>query len=202
MIRLLLVDDHPVAMAGLTATLADTEDIEIVGSAVSLAEIAPAVAASRPDVVLCDVELGDGRTLNVPRDLGEGAPPVLYFSSYDYPSFIRAAFDGGAAGYLVKSAPLADIVAAIRTVAAGGTSFEWRHLRAARGAPRMPSAREGQVISLVAAGSTNAEIGAELGIDERTVESHLRRLFDRYGAESRTELVKYAVLAGWIDLNR
>jgi DNA-binding NarL/FixJ family response regulator len=66
----------------------------------------------------------------------------------------------------------------------------------------MPSAREGQVISCVAAGSTNAEIGAELGIDERTVESHLRRLFDRYGVESRTELVKYAVRAGWIDLNR
>jgi DNA-binding NarL/FixJ family response regulator len=93
------------------------------------------------------------------------------------------------------------VVAAIRSVAGGGTAYASRDLRNARKAPRIPSSRELQVISLVATGISNAEIGLALGIDERTVESHLRRLFDRYGADSRTELVTYSAHAGWIDLN-
>lgn len=201
MIRVVVVDDHPVAAAGVVAALADAGDIEVVGTARTLAEIEPLVAAARPDVILCDIQLGQERTLDLPRLLVSPAPPVIFFTSYDYPSYIRAALDAGAAGFVVKSAPLADVVAAIRSVAGGGTAYASRDLRNARKAPRIPSSRELQVISLVATGISNAEIGLALGIDERTVESHLRRLFDRYGADSRTELVTYSAHAGWIDLN-
>jgi DNA-binding NarL/FixJ family response regulator len=200
-IRLVVVDDHPVAAAGVMAALADAGDIETVGVARTLAEVGPVVEAARPDVILCDIQLGSERTLDLPRRLAPPAPPIIFFTSYDYPSFVRAALDSGAAGFVVKSAPLGEIVAAIRSVAAGGTAYDSLHLRNARKAPRMPSSRELQVISRVAAGSSNAEIGDALGIDERTVESHLRRLFDRYGADSRTELITYSVRAGWIDLS-
>jgi DNA-binding NarL/FixJ family response regulator len=199
-IRLVVVDDHPVVAAGLLAALAGSGDIEISGVATTMAEAESVVASVRPDVVLCDIQLGTERALDIADHLAAPVPPIVFFTSYDYPSYIRAALDAGAAGYVLKTAPLGDIIAAIRTVAGGGTAYAARHLRGARGAPRMPSSRELQVISMVALGSSNAEIGAALGIDERTVESHLRRLFDRYGADSRTELSTYSVRQGWIDL--
>jgi DNA-binding NarL/FixJ family response regulator len=194
------VDDHPVASAGVSAGLMESGDIEIVGVARALGEIAPLVARVRPDVVLCDIQLGQERALDVARHLGAQAPPVIFFTSYEYPAYVRAAVESGAAGYVLKSAPIEEVIAAIRTVAAGGTAYASRHLRGARGAPRVPSDREQQVIALVSRGRTNAEIGEELGIDERTVESHLRRLFDRYGVDSRTKLVFFCAQNGWVDL--
>jgi DNA-binding NarL/FixJ family response regulator len=199
-IRLVVVDDHPVVAAGLLAALTSAGDIEIAGAAATVAEARSVVSSVRPDVVLCDIQLGSERVLDIADHLAAPAPPIVFFTSYDYPSYVRAALDAGAAGYVLKTAPLAEIVSAIRAVAGGGTAYTSRHLRNARVAPRMPSGRELQVISLVARGSSNAEIGAALGIDERTVESHLRRLFDRYGADSRTELSTYSVRQGWIDL--
>ena len=201
MIRLVVVDDHPVSSAGVVAALTDAGDIEVAGMARTLDEIESVVAAARPDVILCDIQLGADRAIDLPRRLAQPAPPVIFFTSYDYPSFVRAALDNGAAGFLVKTAPLTEIVAAIRAVAGGGTAYGSRHLRDARNAEKMPSSRELEVISMVAAGSSNAEIGTALGIDERTVESHLRRLFDRYGTDSRTELITHCVRAGWIDLS-
>ncbi len=200
-IKVAIVDDHPVTSAGVAATLAEAGDIEIVGRAGAIGEIQGLVESAAPDILLCDIQLGDDRALGVPSMLAQPAPAVIFFTAYDYPSFMRTALDGGASGYVLKSAPPEELVAAIRAVAAGGTAWESRHLRAAHKAPRMPSDREMEVLALVAAGRSNAEIGSQLGIEERTVESHLRRLFDRYGASSRTELSAYCVRNGWIDLN-
>lgn len=94
---------------------------------------------------------------------------------------------------------MAEIVAAICSVAAGGTAFTAAAIEDARDAPRPPSDRELQVIWLVAAGHSNDEIGARLGLTEKSVESHLRRLFGRYAVVSRTELSLTAVRQGWID---
>ena len=201
MIRLMVVDDHPVSAAGVVAAITAGGDIEVTGMASTLGEIEAVVAEARPDVILCDIQLGPDRTIELPRRLPQPAPPIIFFTSYDYPSFVRAALDNGAAGFVLKTAPLGEIVAAIRSVAGGGTAYGSRHLKDAHKAERMPSARELQVISLVAAGRSNAEIGAGLKIDERTVESHLRRLFDRYDADSRTELITHCLRAGWIDLS-
>lgn len=201
MIKVALVDDHPVATAGIAAALSEAGDIEIVGRASSLDDVSRLVSETAPDVLLCDIQVGRERALHVPELLGPPPPAVLFFTGYDYPSFVRAALDGGAAGYVLKSAPLEELLVAIRAVAGGGSHWDARHLRQARGAPRMPSDRELEVVVLVGAGRSNAEIGARLGIDERTVESHLRRLYDRYGVGSRTELSAFCVRSGWLDLN-
>ncbi len=126
-------------------------------------------------------------------------PAVLILSGFDMPSLVRAAFERGAAGYLVKTADTDEILAAIRTVAGGGTAFSAAHVRSVRTAPRRPSDREIQVIGLVSAGASNGEVASLLGLSEKTVESHLRRLFDRYGVLSRTELVVLALREGWVS---
>jgi DNA-binding NarL/FixJ family response regulator len=199
MIRVLIVDDHPVTSAGVASALSDA-GIEIVGVADTLAAARTLIATLAPDVVLCDVQLGQERSLGLPREIDNPRPAILFFTSYDYPSFVRAALDGGAAGYMLKSAPIAEVVAAVGTVAAGGSMFAVRDIRSARRAPRIPSNRELEVIRLVALGRSNAVIGATLEIAERTVESHLRRLFSRYAVDSRTELTLISVRMGWIDL--
>jgi DNA-binding NarL/FixJ family response regulator len=201
LIRVAILDDHPVAAAGVAGALVEAGDIEIVGRASSVGEVTGLVQATTPDVLLCDVQVGRERALRVPALLGPPPPAVLFFTSYDYPSFVRSALDAGAAGYVLKSVPLEELVAAIRAVAGGGSAWDAQHLRQAHLAPRTPSDRELEVVALVAAGRSNAEIGAQLGVDERTVESHLRRLFNRYGVNSRTELSAFCVRNGWIDLN-
>ena len=125
-------------------------------------------------------------------------PAVLLLSGFGHASVVRAAIDRGAAGYLDKGAEMATIVDAIRTVAGGGTVFRAADLAASREAPRRPSDREIEVIAQVVAGSTNAEVAAALGLSEKTVESHLHRLFDRYGLLSRTELAVLAMNEGWV----
>ena len=125
-------------------------------------------------------------------------PAVLLLSGYGQPSLVRAAIDRGAAGYLDKGAEMAAIVDAIRAVAGGRHGLPCGDLRAARDAPRRPSDREIEVIAHVVAGSTNAEVAAALDLSEKTVESHLHRLFDRYGLLSRTELAVLAIDEGWV----
>lgn len=200
MIRVLVVDDHPVTARGVADALREAGNVEIVGVAETLDRARALIAELSPDVVLCDVQVGSERTLGLPRELHDPAPPILFFTSYDYPSFVRTALEGGGAGYVLKSAPIAEVVAAVRTVAGGGSMFAMRDLRNARRAPRMPTDRELEVIRRVALGQSNAEIGEALDIAERTVESHLRRLFSRYAVDSRTELTLTCARMGWIDL--
>jgi DNA-binding NarL/FixJ family response regulator len=115
---------------------------------------------------------------------------------------MRAAFERGASGFLDKSIDPVEILAAVREVAGGGTAFSGRALDAARDAPRTPSGREQQILDRLRRGSSSDEIGKDLGISTRTVESHLRRLFDRYGVFSRTELTVFAIQQGWVDADR
>lgn len=200
LIRVLIVDDHPVTSKGVAGALQDAGEIEVVGVAETLAAARSLIASLNPDVVLCDVQLGPERSLGLPREIDDPGPAILFFTSYDYPSFVRTALEAGAAGYILKSAPIADVVAAVRTVAGGGSTFAMHDLRAARRAPRIPTDRELEVIRLVAVGKSNSDIGEALEIAERTVESHLRRLFSRYSVDSRTELTLISARMGWIDL--
>jgi len=201
-IRVAVVDDHPATADGLAALLAAEGDITVVGTARDVAGARELVVRAAPDVVLCDIELTDGsrgfELLGASGPADGHSPRVVFLSSYDYPAFHALALDRGAAGYLLKTAPVPEIVAAVRTVAAGGTAFMLRSLRAARVARRRPSDRELAVLELVAAGCSNAEVGKRLGIGTKTVESHLRRLFARYGVDNRTELAYLAQGEGWI----
>ena len=204
MIRLVVVDDHPAIAAAIGAAVRDRDDVHLVATAANALEAAEVVAATNPDVVVCDLWLdGQPDGLDVLEQVvaaGTTAPRVLVLSGFDQPSFLRAAFEGGAAGYVSKAAPVEEIVDAVLAIAAGESRFPDVTLRALRDAPRRPSDRELAAIRLLAQGSSNDEIAVGLGISIKTVESHFRRLFGRYGVLSRTELAMLAVREGWLGL--
>ena len=186
----------------MTAAVRGHRDIEIVGHATDVEAAIRLIEGARPDVILCDVWLGgEPGGLELARRFGgPSGPVVLMFSGFEQPTFLRAAFESGAAGYLSKSAELDAILEAVSAVAAGETRFPAVTLGALRDAPRRPSPREIEAIRLLAKGSTNDEIATGLGISIKTVESHLRRLFGRYGVLSRTELAMLAVREGWLGV--
>jgi DNA-binding NarL/FixJ family response regulator len=201
-IRVVLVDDHPAILEAIASAVSAAPDLVLAGTARSLADVRALLAdpgVAPPDVVVTDVQLaGEAEGLRVIEAAGPNGPAVLLLSSFDQPPLIRTAFERGAAGYVIKTSEVAEILDAIRTVAAGGTAFSAAMLRAIRSAPRRPSEREIEVLGLVCGGASNDEIGAALGVTEKTVESHLRRLFDRYGVLSRTELAVLALREGWV----
>jgi DNA-binding NarL/FixJ family response regulator len=202
-IRVGVVDDHPSIVAAVSEAVAAADGLDLVGSGRTFDDAIDLLP--RVDVLVCDVQL-DGhaeglRVLEVARRAAT-PPAVLLLSGFGHQSVVRAAIDRGAAGYLDKGAEVAAIVDAIRTVAAGGTAFRASDLQASRSAPRRPSDRELEVIAGVVAGSTNAEIAARLGLSEKTIETHLHRLFDRYELLSRTELAVLALNEGWVADHR
>jgi DNA-binding NarL/FixJ family response regulator len=202
-IRILLVDDHPAILDAIAAAVRAAPDLALAGTARTLDEARDLAGGSRsvsPDVIVTDVQLaGEAEGLRLLEAVGSPTgPAVLLLSSFDQAPLIRTAFERGAAGYLLKTSEVSEILDAVRTVAAGGTAFSAAMLRAIRSAPRRPSDREIEVLTLVCGGASNDEIGASLGVTEKTVESHLRRLFDRYGVLSRTELAVLAMREGWV----
>ena len=199
-IRVVLVDDHPAILDAVGSAVRAAPDLMLAGTARSLEDaLALLATAGTVDVVVTDVQLaGEAEGLRLLDAIGGEGPGVLLLSSFDQPPLVRTAFERGAAGYLLKTSELPEILDAIRTVAAGGTMFSAAMLRTIRTAPRRPSDREVEVLTLVCAGATNDEIGGRLGVSDKTVESHLRRLFDRYGVLSRTELAVLALREGWV----
>jgi DNA-binding NarL/FixJ family response regulator len=199
-IRLVAVDDHPAILAAVAEGAGAAPDLELVATAGSVEEAVDRITEHAPDVLVCDVWLGagaDGLRL-VERYGGAGRPRVVVYTGFDHRSFLRAAFEAGAAGYVSKAEPIGVLLDAVRSVASGETVFPPVTLVALRDAPRRPTDREIQTIRLLAGGATNDEIAMQLGISIKTVESHLRRLFGRYGVLSRTELAILAVREGWL----
>jgi DNA-binding NarL/FixJ family response regulator len=201
-VRVVLVDDHPAILEAVSAAVRGAPDLVLAGTARSLngaRALLDGPGATACDVIVSDVQLaGEAEGLRILEAAGSDGPAVLLLSSFDQPPLIRTAFERGAAGYLLKTSEVTEILDAIRTVAAGGTAFSASMLRAIRSAPRRPSDREIEVLTLVCGGASNDEVGVQLGVTEKTVESHLRRLFDRYGVLSRTELAVLALREGWV----
>ena len=199
-IRVVLVDDHPAIVAAVGDAVRSAPDLVLAGTARSLDDARHLLSVtSDVDVLVTDVQLaGEAEGLRLLDAVGPDGPAVLLLSSFDQPPLVRTAFERGAAGYVLKTSEVPEILDAIRTVAGGGTAFSAAMLRAIRSAPRRPSDREIEVLTLVCGGASNDEIGARLGVSEKTVESHLRRLFDRYGVLSRTELAVLALREGWV----
>ena len=202
-IRVGVVDDHPVVGEGTAALLRTQPDLAVVGVAGSLeaAREAGLTDATAVDVLLLDIRLGTDSGLRLLSDVasrGEAPlPAVIVLTAYDYPQYADAALSLGAAGFVLKTAPLPELVDAIRRVASGGLAFSVRPSNA--GLARL-SPREHDVVRLVADGRTNDEIGSALQIGSKTVETHLARLFERLGVASRTELAMRAVREGWLDV--
>jgi DNA-binding NarL/FixJ family response regulator len=207
-IALAVVDDHPsIALAIEAATRAELRrgperPIRLIGSARTVETALELLRhdTARPDVLLCDIQLESGIDgLEVVEAAQRAGVRAIVLTSFDRSSLMRAAFERGASGFLDKRSDPTEILAAVRAVAAGGTAFSAASLDAARTAARPPSTRELQVIGLIQRGATSDEIGGRLGISSRTVESHLRRLFDRYGVVSRAELAVLAMNEGWVE---
>jgi DNA-binding NarL/FixJ family response regulator len=193
-IRVAVVDDHPLVREGTAALVARQGDMEIAGTAASLDELRPMLHGS-VDVLLLDLRLGEASGFDLLRQSGDGPmPAVVVLTSYDYPQYADAAMRLGAAGFVVKTAPTTELLDAIRRAAAGGLAYGVRP-----GGGVALTAREREVVQLVVDGASNDEIGGRLGISSRTVESHLRRLFERLDVASRTELAARALREGWLE---
>ena len=202
MIRLAIIEDHPAIAEGLTALLRGEPDVTVVGTARDSVAADRLIQSQTPDVVLCDIRLAgtvDGLEILARHTPG---PAFIMLSAYSYPSYYVAAVERGAKGYLSKMASIERILTAVRTVAAGGTAFPDDVRRAVRTALRPPTPREAQILALVAEGHANAEIADRLSLRVKTVESQLRRMFDRYDVASRTSLVRVAQRQGWIEGDR
>ena len=197
-IRLLIVDDHPVVRDGTAALLASVPGIAVVGTAGSIDEATALIAAVPADVLLLDIRLGTDSGLRLLTETADDAPAIIVLTAYDYPQYAEAALRLGASGFVLKTAPLDELLDAIRRVATGGMAFSIRP-RAGAGLARL-SERELDVVRLVVDGRSNDEIGARLGIGPKTVESHLRRLFERFDLASRTELATRALREGWLEV--
>ena len=210
MIRIAIADDHPVVREGLVAMLETEPDFQVVGTAATGAEAVALVARTDPDVMLLDLELPELDGVAVLRRLVAEVARVrvIVFTVFDTDERIIAAVEAGAAGYLLKGAPRAELFAAVRTVAAGGSLLasvaSSAVLRRVRGEvpPGGPSLtlREREVLEALARGLGNKQIAAELGVSERTVKFHVSSLFAKLGAGNRTEAVTIAARAGLVSI--
>ena len=214
MIRVALVDDHPIVRDGLVAVLSDEPDFEVVGTAPTAEDALRLVSAQRPDVMLLDLELPGMGGVEALPELAKASPTtrVIVFTAYDTEERVIGALRAGAKGYLLKGATSEEIAQAIRTVHAGGSHLsprvaatvvaELRGERAGSGSPartRVAAAlttRERQVLRLVADGRTNKEIARELSITERTAKFHVTSLLNKLGADNRAQAAVLAVQRG------
>jgi DNA-binding NarL/FixJ family response regulator len=209
LIRILVVDDHPVVRAGLVTILGTQSDFVVVGEAEDAETAISRLLTRRPDVLLLDLEMpgGDGiELLRRARESGSDAR-ALVFTAFDADDRILAAVRAGAQGYLLKGAPREELFRAIRVVYAGGSLLEpvvaSKLLRQVRH-PATPdvrvTARELEVLRLVARGRQNKEIARDLAVTERTVKFHLSALMRKLGVGNRVEAVSAAIRLGLIDL--
>lgn len=204
MIRLLIVDDHPVVREGLAAILEDEAGFQLAGSVGSAEEALAVAPRAWPDVILLDLELpgldGVAAILRLTTAVPEARIVVL--TAYDTDERVLGAIRAGARGYLLKGAPAEEIVRAIRAVHAGGSYLASRVaakvLTQMRGTGRSTvlSERERTVLRRVANGLSTKQIAGELGITERTVKFHVSSIMNKLGAETRAQAVAEAARRG------
>jgi two-component system, NarL family, response regulator NreC len=209
-IRVLIVDDHGVVRTGLRRVLDAESDIETVGEAADAERAIFEAIATKPDVILLDVTTPARNGFEGMRTILQAVPDasVLAISTRNDPRYVREAFDAGASGYMLKAAADAEVVGAVRAVAAG----EW-HVHPSLGAELFAaeaeeqrraeedplSDREREVLRLLALGHTNQEIAKILLVSVRTAETHRAHIGQKLGLSSRAELVRYAISTGLFD---
>jgi len=208
-LRVLLADDHPVVRRGIAALLSTLDGVELAGEASTGAEAIREAVLLRPSVVVMDVRMPDMDGVEATRRLAAAAPEcaVLMLTMFDDDETLVAAMRAGARGYPLKGAAQEDILQAIRSVARGqvvlGPGVARRlleQLSAPRPAPAAPfpelTARERQILDLVAAGRNNTAIAAEIGVATKTVVNHVTAIFAKLRLASRAEAIVLAREAG------
>ncbi len=199
-IRVVLADDHTLMRRSLRLLLDGEDDVEVVAEAFDLATVVSHVGRHRPNVLVADLRLPTGSSIDVIRKLRAQAPntEVVVLTMDESPLFAQHAMDAGAIGYVLKDRADSELVTAIRCAANGA---EYVSARVATGLDALRKAvdrdsltpREIEVVRLVALGLTSAEIAVKLRLSRRTVETHRARIFDKLGLSTRAELVRFAL---------
>ncbi len=214
-IKVLLADDHPAFREGLSRLLSEQDDLLIVGEAVDGEEAVKLANELKPDVAVVDVAMPKLSGIEATKRIKEVCPDtaVLIVSAYDDQQYVINAIEAGASGYLLKSARVRELAAAIRAVHNDEMIFDssaarkvFNSMTVSKDEPGTvePSSplnrRELEVLKLTAKGMSNKEIAQELTISTRTVQSHLVNIFTKLNINSRTEAVLHALREGWITL--
>lgn len=209
-IPVLVVDDHPLFRAGICDRIQSGNDqIVVVGEAGSGEQACEQVAALRPAVVLMDIAMPGMNGIEATRIVASSWPEVavIILSVYDDDQYIQAALKAGARGYLLKTVEATELRESISRVARGGSALApsvmrtvLRQLSGAQPATTALSERERQVLELVAHGAANKTIASQLSLSTRTIDAHLRNIFDKLGVTSRTEAVTLALRLHSIQL--
>lgn len=196
---ILIVDDHPMVRDGLRARLSSVPHLAVVGEAEHLAEAFELAARLQPDIVLSDIAIkGGGTGIDLTRRLAEQHPGicVLILSMHDSAEYVQQAMAAGARGYIVKDAPSQQILAAIQSVAAGGTYLSPAVsdlLFRTRSEERSLSARETEILACLAQGQSSKQMAKAMAISVRTVESHRQSIKRKFNLSGQAELVSFAV---------
>jgi DNA-binding NarL/FixJ family response regulator len=209
MIRLLIVDDHPVVRDGLRGMVAGEPDLEVVGEAGDGREALALAPRVRPDVALVDLRMPELDGVATIRALRERHPEVrvLVLTTFDSDRDVVSAIEAGATGYLLKDAPRAELFRAVRAAARGESVLAPAAASRLVGQLREPAApaltaRELQVLELVARGASNREAAARLHVSEATVKTHLVHAFGKLGVGDRTAAVTVALERGLLGRDR
>lgn len=218
MIRVVIVDDQPVVRAGIARILGPDDGFEVVAECDDGDEVHAAVVAHAPDLVLMDVRMRrmDGVTATRALHAEAGAhPPVLVLTTFDDDDALWGSLDAGAAGFVLKDASAADLLAAARAVAGGAAWLDPKvaprvldafraHVRPRqrdRARVEQLSDREHDVLRLMARGATNSEIAARLIVGEATVKTHVGSIFAKLGVRDRAAAIVFAYDHGLVDAN-
>jgi two-component system NarL family response regulator len=205
LIRVLVVDDHPVIRDGLSRIISGEDDMEVVGEANNGRVALSLAAETNPQIIIMDLSMPEMGGLEAMAEIHKTNPGVRFivFSVFKGEEDIHRALKAGASGYLFKVVQRAELVAAIRMVAAGHPYLPLQvaeRLRFRHPADEL-STREFEVLSGIAAGRTNRAIGEELGISEGTVKAHVNKILTKLGAKDRTQAVVFAFERGIIHFD-
>ena len=206
-ISVLLVDDHALIREGIRRAFEQTDDLEVVGEAASAAEALALHRHHSPDVLVVDVNLGDGSGIEVVRQVREERPEagLVVLTMYDGDEHLLAALEAGASAFVLKGAPVDEVVQAARRAHAAPSTFSADGLAAAMrrkmAAPAVSlTPRETEILRLLAAGNSVAQVSQQLYVSASTTKTHMVKLYEKLGAANRTQAVMNAVRLGLIDV--
>jgi DNA-binding NarL/FixJ family response regulator len=204
-VRVLLVDDHALIRDGLRRAFEQTDDLEVVGEAASCEEALAMVRAFAPDVAVVDVNLGDGSGIDLAKQLRAMRSDLglVICTMYEGDEHLLGALEAGASGFVLKSAPAEDVVTAARQAATAPSSFTANDLAGAmRRRMMQPSVRltprEGEILQQLAEGVSVAVLAQRLYISQSTAKTHMSKLYEKLGAQNRTQAIMAAMRLGLV----
>lgn len=210
-VRIALVDDHPVVLAGIRALLQGVPEVELVGEANTAASGLKAICASSPDIAVIDLSLPDTSGMELARQIRRQCPGVkiIALTVHEDRAYVRPVLEAGARGYLLKRSAADELLRAIRAVNGGDIYLDPAIAeKAGTNAPELApsdeseggelSRREEDVLKLVAQGFSNKQIAAQLEVSVKSVETYKARASEKKGLHSRADIVRYGIRQGWL----